>query len=81
MATRLLAIGMDITDIQKVLRHADISATRIYAETSIAMLLRKFDQVADPAGRGLVGTVRQRRGGVAGAFAADLLRANQRSLT
>ena len=81
MATRLLAIGMDITDIQKFLGHADISATRIYAETSIAMLQRKFDQVADPAGRGLVGTVRQRHGDVASAFAADLLCADQRSLT
>lgn len=60
--------------------HADIGATRIYAETSIAMLQRKFDQVADPAGRGLVGTVRARQGDVVGAFAADLLRADRRDL-
>ena len=44
------------------------------------MLRRKFDQVADPAGRGLVGTVRARQGDVVGAFAADLLRADRRDL-
>ena len=73
MATRLLAIGMDIADIQKFLGHADIGATRIYAETSIAMLQKKFDRVTSPAGRDLMGTVRDRHGDVAGAFAADLL--------
>lgn len=73
MATRLLAVGMDITNIQRFLGHADISATRIYAETSLAMLRRKFDRVADPAGRGLLGAVRDRHGEVVGAFAADLL--------
>ena len=78
MATRLLAIGMDIADIQKFLGHADISATRIYAETSIAMLRRKFDQVADPAGCDLLRTVRDRHGEVVGAFAADLLSGDHR---
>lgn len=38
----------------------DISAPRIHAETSIAMLQRKFGQAADPAGRSLVGAVRRR---------------------
>ena len=80
MATRLLAAGMDIADIQKFLGHADIGATRIYAETSVAMLKRKFDQVADPAGRGLLGAVRERHGEVAGAFAADLLSGDRRSV-
>lgn len=51
MATRLLAIGMDITDVQKFLGHDDISSTRIYAETSIAMLRRKFDQVTNANGK------------------------------
>ena len=73
MATRLLAVGMDIADIQKFLGHADISATRIYAETSIAMLQRKFDRVTDPSGLDLLGTVRDRQEDVVGAFAADLL--------
>ena len=73
MATRLLALGMHITDIQKFLGHEDIGATRIYAETSVAMLRRKFDQVTDRAGRDLLGTVRTRHGDVVGAFAADLL--------
>ena len=72
MATRLLAVGMDIADIQKFLGHADICATRIYAETSIAMLRRKFDRVTDPSGRDVVRTIRNRQGDVVGAFAADL---------
>jgi integrase/recombinase XerD len=73
MATRLLADGMDITDIQKFLGHEDISATRIYAETSVAMLRRKFDQVTGTEGRDLLGQIRHRHGDVVGAFAADLL--------
>ncbi|MCY4141299.1 MAG: tyrosine-type recombinase/integrase, partial [Rhodobacteraceae bacterium] len=81
MATRLLAIGMDIADIQKFLGHADISATRIYAETSIAMLRRKFDRVTDPDGRDLIGTVRERHGEVVGAFAADLLSGDHHRVT
>ena len=76
MATRLLALGMDITDIQKFLGHEDIGATRIYAETSLAMLRRKFDQVTDRAGADRLGTVRTRHGDVVGAFAADLLTAD-----
>lgn len=76
MATRLLALGMDITDIQKFLGHEDIVATRIYAETSLAMLRRKFDQITDRVGADLVGTVRTRHGDVVGAFAADLLSAD-----
>lgn len=81
IATRLLAIGMDIGDIQKFLGHADISATRIYAETSVAMLRRKFDQVADSTGCDLVETVRERHCEVIGAFAADLLSGNHGNVT
>ena len=81
MATRLLALGMPITDIQTFLGHEDIGATRIYAETSVAMLRRKFDQVTDRASSDLVGTVRTRHGDVVGAYAADLLTADSRHLT
>ncbi len=82
MAKRLLAMAMDITDTQNFLGYLDISATRIYAdEASIAMLHRKFDQVTDPVGRGLAGTIRQRQGDVVGAFAADLLAREARDLT
>lgn len=81
MATRLLADGMDITDIQKFLGHEDISATRIYAETSIAMLRRKFDQVTGAEGRDLLGQVRHRHGDVVGAFAADLLASDPHPIT
>ena len=81
MATRLLALGMHITDIQKFLGHEDIGATRIYAETNVAMLRRKFDQVTDRAGCDLLGAVRTQHGDVIGAFAADLLSADRHHLT
>lgn len=81
MATRLLAIGMDITDVQKFLGHEDISTTRIYAETSLAMLRRKFDQVTGVEGQELVRRIAEERGEVTGAFAADLLSAPRRGAT
>ena len=81
MATRLLALGMPITDIQKFLGHEDIGATRIYAETSLAMLRRKFDQVTDQTGSELLGAVRTRHGDVVGAFAADLLKTHGHPFT
>ena len=73
MATRLLAIGMNITDVQKFLGHEDIATTRIYAETSVAMLRRKFDRVTEEAGKNLVQRISRDQGEVVGAFAADLL--------
>lgn len=80
MATRLLAIGMDITDVQKFLGHDDISSTRIYAETSIAMLRRKFDQVTNANGQALLRDVAQQQGEIVAAFAADLLSGDRRGL-
>ena len=73
MATRLLVIGMDITDVQKFLEYEDIATTRIYAETSVAMLRRKFDQVTNQTGKDLVRWISKDQGEVVGAFAADLL--------
>ena len=73
MATRLLAIGLDITDVQKFLGHEDIATTRIYAETSVAMLRRKFDRVTEVAEKDLVRRISEDQGEVIGAFAADLL--------
>ena len=81
MAARLLALGMDITDIQKFLEHEDIGATRLYAQTSVAELRRKFDQITDRAACDLLGAVRTRHGDIIGAFAADLLSADGRDLT
>ena len=66
-------IGMDITDVQKFLGHEDIATTRIYAETSVAMLRRKFDRVTEVAGKDLVRRISEDQGEVIGAFAADLL--------
>ena len=73
MATRLLAIGMDITDVQKFLGHEDIATTRIYVETSVVMLRRKFDRVTEAAGKDLVQRISRDQGEAVGAFAADLL--------
>mgnify|MGYP000064805046 CR=1 FL=1 len=73
MATRLLALGMDITDVQKYLGHEDIGSTRIYAKTSVAMLCRKFDQVTEEPGKALLKTISDHQGEIVGTFVADLL--------
>src|ERR1700723_3239630 len=43
VATRLLTLGMDITDLQRFLGHESIATTRLYAETTAA----RFDQLTD----------------------------------
>ena len=49
VATKLLSLGMDITDVQRFLGHENITTTRLYAETTAALLRRKFDQITAPA--------------------------------
>jgi integrase/recombinase XerD len=73
VATRLLALGMDITDLQRFLGHDSIITTRHYAETTAAMLQRRFDALTDPAAHTLVASIRQQRGDDAALIAADLL--------
>jgi integrase/recombinase XerD len=73
VATRLLALGMDITDLQRFLGHESIATTRFYAETTAATLQRRFDQLTDPAAHALVSGIRQRQGDEAALLAADLL--------
>ncbi|MGH7107519.1 MAG: tyrosine-type recombinase/integrase [Acetobacteraceae bacterium] len=73
VATRLLARGMDITDLQHFLGHASIVTTRHYAETTAAMLQRRFDQLTDPAAHALVAGIRQQRGDETALLAAELL--------
>jgi integrase/recombinase XerD len=73
VATRLLALGMDITDLQRFLGHESISTTPLYAETTAATLQRRFDQLTDPAAHTLVTSIRQQRGDDAALIAADLL--------
>ena len=80
VATRLLALGMDITDVQRFLGHDDIGTTRLYAETSVAMLRCKFDQVTAPGGRALVRDIAAAQGEVVAAFASDLLSGDRRRL-
>jgi integrase/recombinase XerD len=78
MATRLLALGMEITDVQRFLGHEDIATTRRYAETTAALLRRKFDQLTDPAAYQMVAVVQHRRGDEAAVLAAQLLTERRR---
>ena len=73
VATRLLALGMDITDLQRFLGHESIATTRLYAETTAATLQRRFDQLTDPTAHALISGIRQRQGDDAALLAADLL--------
>jgi integrase/recombinase XerD len=73
VATRLLALGMDITDLQRFLGHESITTTRLYAETTAATLQRSFDRITDPAAHALIAGIRQQRGDDAALIAADLL--------
>jgi len=73
VATRLLALGMDITDLQRFLGHESITTTRLYAETTAATLQRSFDRITDPAAHALIAGIRQQRGDNAALIAAELL--------
>jgi integrase/recombinase XerD len=73
VATRLLALGMDITDLQRFLGHESITTTRHYAETTAATLQRRFDALADAAAHELVAGIRRKRGDDAALMAAELL--------
>lgn len=73
VATRLLALGMDTTDLQRFLGHESITTTRLYAETTAATLQRSFDRITDPAAHTLIAGIRQQRGDDAALIAADLL--------
>ncbi|WP_205408999.1 MULTISPECIES: tyrosine-type recombinase/integrase [unclassified Acidiphilium] len=73
VATRLLALGMDITDLQRFLGHESIATTRHYAETTAATLQRRFDRLTDPAAHALVADIQRQRGDEAALVAADLL--------
>jgi integrase/recombinase XerD len=73
VATRLLALGMDITDLQRFLGHESITTTRHYADTTAATLQRRFDQLTDPTAHALITGIRQQRGDEAALIAAELL--------
>ena len=73
VATRLLALGMDITDLQRFLGHESIATTRHYVETTAATLQRRFDQLTDPAAHTLIADIQRQRGDDAALIAADLL--------
>ena len=78
MATRLLTLGMEITDVQRFLGHEDLATTRRYAETTAALLRRKFDQLTDPAAHTVVAAVQDRRGDEAAILATQLLAERRR---
>jgi len=73
VATRLLALGMDIADLRRFLGHESIVTTRLYAETTAATLQRRFDQLTDPTAHALISGIRQQQGDAAALLAADLL--------
>lgn len=73
VATKLLNLGMDISDVQKFLGHEDISSTQIYAVTSTAALQRKFEALMEPRGKALVSHLQRSHGDEVAAFAAALL--------
>jgi len=73
VATRLLALGMEITDLQRFLGHESIVTTRLYAETTAATLQRRFDQLTDSAAHALVAGIRREQGDEAALVAANLL--------
>jgi integrase/recombinase XerD len=73
VATRLLARGMDITDLQRFLGHESIITTRHYAETTAATLKRRFDALTDAGAHDLVAAIRRQRGDDVALLAADLL--------
>ncbi|MDA8049044.1 MAG: tyrosine-type recombinase/integrase [Rhodospirillales bacterium] len=73
VATRLLALGMDITDLQRFLGHESITTTRHYAETTAATLQRRFDQLTDPGAHSLIAGIQRQHGDEAALMAAELL--------
>ena len=73
MATRLLALGMDITDVQRFLGHDDIATTRLYAETSGGRAAAQVRPGHRPRRPALVQAIAAARRAPAAAFAADLL--------
>lgn len=73
MATKLLFLGMELTDVQRFLGHETITTTRLYAETTAATLRIKFDQVTAPAAHALVASIQHRQGDKAALLALDLL--------
>jgi hypothetical protein len=54
VASCLLALGMEITDLQGFLGLESIATTRVHAETTVATLQRRRDQLIDPAADALV---------------------------
>ncbi len=81
MATRLIGLGMAITNVQRMLGHEDIGTTRIYAETSAAVLRRAFDRVTAPVGLKVIREIDNARGADAAVFAADVLADRERRLS
>ena len=73
VATRLLARGMDITDLQHFLGHESITTTRHYAQTTAATLPRRSDALIDPGAQEFIVGIRRQRGDEAALLAADLL--------
>jgi integrase/recombinase XerD len=73
VATRLLARGMDIADLQRFLGHESIITMRHYAETTAATLKRRFHALTDAGAHDLLAAIRRQRGDDIALIAAELL--------
>ncbi len=73
VATRLLALGMDIMDLLRFLGHDSIPTALHYPAMTAAALQRRFEQLTDPAAHTLVASIRQEHGSHVALLAADLL--------
>ncbi len=73
VATRLLALGMDITELLRFLGHDSIPTVLHNPAMTAAALQRRFEQLTDPTAHTLVASIRQERGSHVALLAADLL--------
>lgn len=76
VATRLPALAMDITYLQRFLGHGVIATIRLYAETTAATLQRRSEQLTDHTAHTLMAGSRESQADRGVFLAAELL--NQR---
>lgn len=73
MATRLLNLGMGIHEVQRFLGHENISSTQIYAQSSLASLQKRFDDLTSPMAKTYIKQLEQLETKESSDYAASLL--------
>lgn len=73
MATRLLNSGMSMHEVQRFLGHDDISSTQIYAQSSLASLQKRFDDVTSPMAKSYLQQLEKLETKESSEYAASLL--------